>query len=120
MTGVEAVSNGVQAFREPANRFAKMTLTMVRPSLKGGVTRPELVVIQSPYRFVITPIVEYVFELEERLPDRQIAIVIPNLVERRWYRRFLHNQRGELLSALLLLNGSYRTAIINVPWYLRN
>jgi hypothetical protein len=56
--------------------------------------------------------------LERRNPDRQIAVVVPNLVERRWYQRFLHNQRGELLTALLLLNGNRRIVIVNVPWYL--
>lgn len=90
------------------------------PSSAGKVPRlPELAVVPSPYRYVITPILEFVLELERRHPDRQIAVVIPNLVERRWYQRFLHNQRGELLSALLLLQGSPRTMIVNVPWHLR-
>lgn len=99
--------------------FRKKWDEYVRPSIDGGERRPKLAVVQSPYRFVITPILEYIFELELRHPDRQIAVVVPNLVEKRWYQRFLHNQRGELLSALLLLNGNHRTVIVNVPWYLR-
>jgi amino acid transporter len=88
------------------------------PAIAAGASRPELAVVESPYRFVITPILDFVFELERKSPDRYIAVVIPNLVEKRWYQRFLHNQRGELLSALLLLNGNHRTTIVNVPWYL--
>jgi hypothetical protein len=88
------------------------------PAIAAGASLPELAVVESPYRFVVTPILEFVFELECKRSDRYIAVVIPNLVERRWYQRFLHNQRGELLSALLLLNGHHRTTIVNVPWYL--
>jgi amino acid transporter len=80
---------------------------------------PELVVLASPYRFVIQPILDYVLELERTHPDRQVAVIVPNLVEQRWYHRFLHNQRGELLTALLLLNGNERISIVNVPWYLK-
>ena len=44
--------------------------------------------------------------------------MIPELVSRRWYHYFLHNQRGKLLAALLLVKGDRRIVIINVPWYL--
>jgi hypothetical protein len=47
-----------------------------------------------------------------------VAVVIPALVARHWYHNFLHNQRGKLLAALLLIKGDRRIAIINVPWYL--
>jgi len=88
------------------------------PAIAAGAARPELQIVESPYRFVITPILDYVTKLERSRADRYLAVVIPNLVERRWYQRFMHNQRGELLSALLLLNGNRRITIVNVPWYL--
>ena len=89
------------------------------PMRQVGLPIPELVVLKSPYRFVMTPILNYVLELERQHTDRQIAVVVPNLVERRWYQRFLHNQHGEALTALLLLKGDQRIVIINVPWYLQ-
>jgi amino acid transporter len=89
------------------------------PARQAGLPMPRLVVLTSPYRFVMTPILDYVLELEREHPDRQIAVVVPNLVERRWYQRFLHNQHGEVLTALLLLKGDQRIVIINVPWYLQ-
>jgi len=46
---------------------------------------------QIPYRFVIRPILEYVLDLEKTHPRRQIAVLIPELVERRWYLNLLHN-----------------------------
>jgi hypothetical protein len=86
---------------------------------KAGLPVPELAVIKSPYRYVITPLIDYVLKLEKTNPGRDIAVVIPTLVERHWYHAFLHNQRGELLTALLLLEGHQRIVIVNVPWYLK-
>jgi hypothetical protein len=54
----------------------------------------------------------------EQNPGREIAVIIPELVERRWYHNFLHNQRAVWLKAALVRKGTPRIAIINVPWYL--
>lgn len=89
------------------------------PCLAAGLPAPGLVVLESPYRYVLTPIINYILGLEKDHPDRDIAVVIPTLVEPHWYHRFLHNQRGELLTALLLLKGYERIIIVNVPWYLK-
>ena len=48
-----------------------------------------------------------------------IAVVIATMVERHWYHYFLHNQRGAVLNALLLLHGDRRINIVSVPWYLQ-
>ena len=50
--------------------------------------------------------------------ERQIAVLIPELVESRWYHYFLHNHRAQGLKALLLFYGGQRVMVINVPWYL--
>jgi len=88
------------------------------PTKNAGLPTPKLVILKSPYRFVINPMLDYVLDLERKNPDREIAVLIPELVERRWYHYFLHNQRGEWLKALLLLKGDQRIIVINVPWYL--
>jgi amino acid transporter len=89
------------------------------PVTQSGRAAPELVILPSPYRLVLRPILEYVLKLEQEQPDRQIAIIVPELVEKHWYHYPLHNQRAELLKALLLLHGSKRIVLINVPWYLK-
>jgi len=88
------------------------------PTRQAGLATPQLVVLESPYRYVITPILDYVVDLERRNPDRQIAVLVPELVEPHWYHYFLHNQRAEWLRALLLLKGNQRIIVINVPWHL--
>jgi hypothetical protein len=88
------------------------------PAKRAGRAAPRLVVLSSPYRFVLTPIVNYILELERTNPDRQIAILIPELVERHWYHYFLHNQSAELLRALLLAKGSQQIILVSVPWHI--
>jgi hypothetical protein len=89
-----------------------------KPVQELGIAVPRLVVLESPYRYVSSPIVEYVLDLQKKDPDRQFAVMIPELVERHWYYYFLHNQRAAVLKALLYLRGSERVAVVNVPWYI--
>jgi hypothetical protein len=74
--------------------------------------------LPSPYRFVLTPILDYILELERTNPGRQIAVLIPELVERHWYHYILHNQRAEWLRALLLAKGGQQIVLVNVPWHI--
>jgi len=89
------------------------------PVEHAGGKPPKLITLPSPYRLVLTPILQYVQKAEKENPERQVAIIVPELVERHWYHYPLHNQRAELLKALLLLNGSPRIVLINVPWYIK-
>jgi len=85
----------------------------------AGQRVPKLVTLESPYRLVVHPIVDYVLKVEKENPARTVAVVIASMVERHWYHYFLHNQRGQLLTAQLLLRGDERINIVNVPWYLK-
>ena len=89
-----------------------------QPAKEAGLAIPRLEIIKSPYRMVIQPILDFVLQVERENAGRTIAVVIPDLVERHWYEYFLHNQRSQLLSTMLLLKGERRIAIVNMPWYL--
>jgi amino acid transporter len=89
------------------------------PAKKAGIHAPKLVTLASPYRLVITPIVDYVLKTERANPGRNIAVIVPELVERHWYHYPLHNQRAELLKAFILFKGDKRIILMNVPWYLK-
>ena len=88
------------------------------PAQELGLLPPKLTVIESQYRHVFRPILNFVLDLEQKYPDRYLAVLIPELIERHWYHYFLHNQRAAVLKALLLVKGSQRINVINVPWYL--
>jgi amino acid transporter len=90
------------------------------PARRAGLAVPPLKVIPSPYRAVLTPILEYVTGQAKKNPDRQIAVIIPEKVQKRWYNFFLHNKRATALKALLYFSGHPRIVVINVPWYLKS
>jgi amino acid transporter len=89
----------------------------VRASIKeAGLPEPELVILESPYRKVVSPILDHIWKLERENPDKTVVVLIPQLVEARWYYRFLHNQRETILRNELLLKGENRILVVNVPW----
>lgn len=88
------------------------------PAKDAGVTIPKLMILPCPYRTLFGSFINFVDQLEKENPGRQIAVIIPNLVEFRWYHYFLHNQRGVLLNAALLVRKDPRIIVITVPWYL--
>ena len=90
------------------------------PLRAANLPVPKLTVLRSPYRFIITPLVDYVLDLETKHPDRMIAVLVPELVVRHWYQNLLHNQRAGILKVALLLKGDRRIIVINIPWYLDN
>jgi hypothetical protein len=92
-------------------------LYVEKPFRDAGREPPKLHVLPSPYRFVIIPIVQFVIELSRKDPTREIVVVIPELVEDRWYEYFLHNQRGRLLEWALLARGNERIFTVSAPWY---
>ena len=88
-----------------------------QPFRAAGKEPPRMHILPSPYRFVIIPIVQYVLDLSKKNPTRTIVVVIPELVEDRWYEYFLHNQRGRLLEWVLLARGNDRIFTVSAPWY---
>ena len=90
---------------------------VVQPFRAAGKKPPQLHVLPSPYRFIIIPIVQFILDLSKKHPDRSIIVVIPELVEDKWYEYFLHNQRGRLLEWVLLVRGNERVFAVTAPWY---
>jgi hypothetical protein len=93
-------------------------LNVVKPALLLGVKPPELVTLSSPHRRVFSPLMSFIDQIEAKHPRTQIAILIPNLVEGKWYHYLLHNQRALLLQMMLRLRADQRVIVITVPWYL--
>jgi amino acid transporter len=88
------------------------------PIRKGGIPEPELVTIPSRFRFIISPLMDYILHLETENPGRKVAVLLPELVVRHWWENLLHNQRVQLLKFLLLVRGNQRIVVVNIPWYL--
>jgi amino acid transporter len=82
----------------------------------AGIAEPKLVVLRSRFRQFLEPFVSFVNQLEAEYPDREIAVVIPDLVMNHWYENFLHNNRGTFLRTLLRNRCSSRVVIIHTAY----
>jgi amino acid transporter len=90
------------------------------PAREAGQTPPQLVLQKSTYRQFFAPFIDYVEQLRDNNPNRDIVVIVPDLVVRRWYQALLHNNRGTLLRSLLRLRGGPRVVVVNVPYYLND
>jgi len=82
------------------------------PARHAGRPIPRLKVLISPYRYVIDPVIQHVLSVERANPERTIAVILPELVERHWYQYFLHNQRARILALRLMAQESHRIVIV--------
>jgi hypothetical protein len=90
---------------------------ILAPIRKAGLSEPKFMNLKSPYRTILMPVLDYILSEERSRPDRHIAVLVPELVVRHWWEALLHNQRSSLLKLLLLVRGSQRIVVINIPWY---
>jgi amino acid transporter len=70
-------------------------------------------VIDSPYRDLTRPILDYVDELDERWDSDVVTVIIPELVVRRWWQQLLHNQSALWLKGRLLFREG--TVVTSMP-----
>lgn len=83
------------------------------PSWSGGA---ELVVIESPYRALIGPLLAYLDVLQRHEPERPVVVVLPEFVPRHWWENLLHNQTA--LRLKLRLFSRPNTIVADVPYHL--
>ncbi len=80
------------------------------------------VVLESPYRSTIAPLLAYLDEMDQRAPERGVAVVVLlEFVPAEWRHRLLHNQTAVLLKFVFVyrrgLIGKGRV-VVNVPYHL--
>jgi amino acid transporter len=76
-----------------------------------------LVIINSPYRFVIKPLIEYIDAAAHSSDDSLVTVVIPEFVPHMWWQQILHNQTALFIKAALLFKR--RIVVTSVPFHLR-
>jgi amino acid transporter len=82
-----------------------------------------LVVVPSPYRSLIGPFLDYLYQSDQEINDGQLAtVLLPEFVPVRWWHHLLHNQTAALLRLALHYDRrtlGYNRAIIDIPFHLR-
>ena len=80
----------------------------------GG--RVTLVVLPSPYRSVMEPLLDYIRQVERDRPDDYVTVILPEFVPARWWQHLLHNQSALLIKGALLFRPN--TVVTSVPFHL--
>jgi len=91
---------------------------IAKPLRDAGHYVPKLITLNSPFRYVLQPVVDYILNVERETTFQKICVLVPELVVRHWWENLLHNRRADLLKVILLVKGNRRIIVINIPWYL--
>lgn len=75
-----------------------------------------LVIIESPYRSLVGPLLAYLDELQKQVPRATLTVILPEFVPRHWWEQILHNQTALRIKAALLFRPG--TVVISVPYHL--
>ena len=76
-----------------------------------------LVVLTSPYRSLLRPLLDYIDHIQARGDDQMVTIVVPEFLPRRWWQHVLHNQTALLVKGALLFRKN--TVVADVPYLLK-
>ena len=75
-----------------------------------------LVVLESPYRSLIEPLLDYVEQVDAENPDDFVTIVLPEFIPARWWHHLFHNQSALLIKGAFLFKPN--TVVTSVPFHL--
>ncbi len=75
-----------------------------------------LVVIPSPFRSVLGPLLEYISTVHKDCNQEMISVIVPEFVTKKWYHQFLHNQMTFVLRAMLRFKPG--VVITSIRYYL--
>ena len=116
----QAISNNVTAVYVELEPGAGQH---IREEFKRWWPDVPLVIMPSPYRSIVRPLLDFLEETDQQHNDGQLAaVVLPEFVPARWWQGLLHNQTAWLIKTALLYNRrrlGFQRVIIDVPHYLR-
>lgn len=75
-----------------------------------------LTVLPSPYRSILSSLLEYIEQLLQKDQECWVTVVIPEILPARWWQNILHNQRALMLKGALLFKD--RVILTDVPYHL--
>jgi amino acid transporter len=76
----------------------------------------ELIVLESPYRSLMEPLLDYIENLQEVEPAAYVTVILPEFVPRRLWQHLLHNQHALLIKGALLFKPN--VVVTSVPYHL--
>jgi amino acid transporter len=127
---ISGLHRGVIAALEYAKSIAPHHVTAIYVNLDDETTQKlrekwqqwgsgvNLVVVASPYRSLLRPLLNYVDRVKRSSHGEIVTIVLPEFVPARWWQNLLHNQNTLFLKGALLFKRG--VVVINVPYHLEH
>lgn len=88
----------------------------MRQQWEETVPDTPMVIVESPYRSLVEPIMAYIEGLDRTHPNGVVTVVLPEFVPKQFWQRYLHNQLSVRLKKALLNRPN--TVVVNVPYHL--
>ncbi len=88
----------------------------IRAEWRGLGLAGQFVVIESPYRALLGPLVAYIDAVLEVHPEATVTVVLPEYVPHRWWEHLLHNQTALRIKTALLFHPN--VVVTNCPYHL--
>ena len=107
------LSSDVRAIYVEIDPAATAALREQWPQWGHGV---ELVVLHSPYRSLMEPLLDYIGEAQRADPDGFVTVILPEFVPQRLWQHLLHNQHALLIKGALLFKPN--VVVTSVPFHL--
>ncbi|MGO8687815.1 MAG: APC family permease [Candidatus Dormibacteria bacterium] len=92
-------------------------IALLRARWEAWGNHVPLVIVESPYRSILRPLLHYIDAIDRQVTDRTLVVVLPELVATRWWQQLLHNQFPLRLKAALLFRPG--TVLVSVPYHLQ-
>jgi amino acid transporter len=104
---------------DEASKMKKVwTENVEGPAKSAGFPPPKLEFGKTPYREFITPMLAHIDHIKTNCPDRSVAVIIPELIEKHWWHSLLHSRHAARLRRALRNRQDYRVVVVEVPWFI--
>jgi hypothetical protein len=90
------------------------------PAHAAGVPPPKLELVRTPFREFCTPLLKHIDQVKKRFPDRLIAVIIPEIVEKHWWNALLHSRRSAHLRSAFRALQDDRVIVVDLPWFIKD
>ncbi|HEV8383252.1 MAG TPA: APC family permease [Candidatus Acidoferrales bacterium] len=88
----------------------------VRKLWKKHIEDVDLIVLDSPYRSVLKPLLRFIDEVEDLRTDDKLTVLLPEIVPAKWWHSLFHNQTSLFLKGALLFRKNI--VVTSVPYHL--
>jgi amino acid transporter len=110
---------GDQANDEQSSMKREWDEKVDAPARQAGLVPPQIQFVRTPYREFITPLLAQIDKIKQKSPDRAVAVIITELVEKHWWQAALHSRRASRLRSALRAREDYRVIVIDLPWFVQ-